>query len=160
MAATSPDRRPDGDLEGRAALLLVQSLIVNLVEKGILGPMDVEEIFTVAIETEKSRLLEENVAGETEVLDLLDALSHGQREVMPPPPFAATSGARPGRRFSARRKAHARGPSRCGSGSSPAFVGEPLVTEVDRTACTKLGAACRVGGALSAPHLPDACRAP
>jgi len=79
MAATSPDRRPDGDLEGRAALLLVQSLIVNLVEKGILGPMDVEEIFTVAIETEKSRLLEENVAGETEVLDLLDALSHGQR---------------------------------------------------------------------------------
>lgn len=79
MSATSPDRRSRDELSGRAALILVQSLMVHLVDRGILGPMDVEEIYTVAIETEKARLLEDDMAGQTEILDLLDALSHGQR---------------------------------------------------------------------------------
>lgn len=77
--ATIPPGQPGADHSGRAALLLVQSLIVNLLEKGTLDHMEVEEIFSVAIETEKSRILEDDGDGRTEVLDILDALSHGYR---------------------------------------------------------------------------------
>jgi hypothetical protein len=79
MPTIPPDGHSGTDHSGRAALLLVQSLIVNLVEKGALSQMEVEEIFSVAIETEKSRLLEDDGHGRTEVLDLLDALAHGYR---------------------------------------------------------------------------------